>query len=218
MRFLCKKKCMKITVITDDSLKEELLAHGLKDSVDIEWANDINTISKNAGVYIDLLFDTDREKRKETLCQLPADLVIVNDVTETGENLPVNFIRINGWPTFLKRAITEASCNNEAIKEKAERTLSYFNKKIEWIQDVHGFVTPRVICMIINEAFFSLQDKVSSRDEIDIAMKLGTNYPYGPFEWSRLIGLHRIYSLLSVLSEKNTRYTPCDLLKKELTF
>jgi 3-hydroxybutyryl-CoA dehydrogenase len=46
-------------------------------------------------------------------------------------------------------------------------------------------------------------------------MKRGTNYPYGPFEWSRLIGLKNIYELLVTLSGENKRYTPAPLLEKE---
>ncbi len=69
--------------------------------------------------------------------------------------------------------------------------------------------------MIINEAYFALQDEVSSKDEIDTAMKLGTNYPHGPFEWSKKIGLKNIYGLLSKLVETNNRYEPAGLLKKE---
>jgi len=72
-----------------------------------------------------------------------------------------------------------------------------------------------VVSTIINEAYFSIEDEISSREEIDIAMKLGTNYPYGPFEWSKLIGLKKIYSLLERLSKENSRYIPSDLLKKE---
>ena len=197
---------MKIVVITDDNLKKELFAQGLNESAKIEWSHDIENISKNATACVDLLFDTDREKRKELLIKIAADTVIVNDVTGLTENLPANFIRINGWPTFLKRGITEASCNNEAVKEKAEKVFSFFNKKIEWVPDIHGFITPRVICTIINEAYFSLEDNVSSREEIDIAMRTGTNYPMGPFEWASRIGVGKVLQLLQKMNEENGRY------------
>jgi 3-hydroxybutyryl-CoA dehydrogenase len=208
---------MKIVVITNDILKEELLQQGFDEKADIEWMSDINAFTGNTNVFIDLLFDTDRNKRIGILKNLNAELIIVNDVIETTENLTKKFIRINGWPTFLKRSVTEASCNDESVKSKAEEVLNYFNKKIEWVPGTPGFITARVICSIINEAYFSLEDEVSSREEIDTAMKLGTNYPYGPFEWSRLIGIKNIYALLNCLSKKNKRYQPSDLLKKEAT-
>jgi 3-hydroxybutyryl-CoA dehydrogenase len=59
-----------------------------------------------------------------------------------------------------------------------------------------------------------LNEKVSTKEEIDVAMKLGTNYPYGPFEWSEKIGLKNIYELLFTLSRTSPRYEPAGLLKK----
>jgi 3-hydroxybutyryl-CoA dehydrogenase len=47
-----------------------------------------------------------------------------------------------------------------------------------------GFVFPRTIVQIINEAYFALDEKVASREDINRAMKFGVNYPKGPFEWS----------------------------------
>jgi 3-hydroxybutyryl-CoA dehydrogenase len=71
-----------------------------------------------------------------------------------------------------------------------------------------------VIASIINEAFFALQENVSTREDIDTAMKLGTNYPYGPFEWAERIGLMRIYGLLDALCRQHGRYLPAPLLKQ----
>jgi 3-hydroxybutyryl-CoA dehydrogenase len=82
------------------------------------------------------------------------------------------------------------------------------------VPDIPGFVTARVISAIINEAYFALEEKVSSREEIDIAMKTGTNYPYGPFEWADKIGLKNVYALLDVLSRDEAGYTPASLLKE----
>jgi 3-hydroxybutyryl-CoA dehydrogenase len=71
--------------------------------------------------------------------------------------------------------------------------------------------------MIVNEAFFALGESVSTMPQIDLAMKLGTNYPYGPFEWSNKIGLKNITGLLNELSKEEKRYQPAKLLLKEAT-
>jgi 3-hydroxybutyryl-CoA dehydrogenase len=68
--------------------------------------------------------------------------------------------------------------------------------------------------MIINEAYYALEENISTKDQIDVAMKLGTNYPYGPFEWSERIGVEKIYLLLKNLSANNKRYTIAAALKK----
>ena len=79
-------------------------------------------------------------------------------------------------------------------------------KKVEWVEDVPGMVSARVLAMIINEASMAEQEAVSDVSSIDIAMKLGTNYPYGPFEWGARIGMHKIETLLQKLSLTDVRY------------
>ena len=88
------------------------------------------------------------------------------------------------------------------------------NREVIFVKDEPGLVAARVISMIINEAFFALGENVSSKEEIDLAMKLGTNYPKGPFEWAEKIGMDNIYSLLKKLSEKEERYVPAPALEK----
>ena len=70
--------------------------------------------------------------------------------------------------------------------------------------------------MIINEAYFTVEDHVSTKAEIDTAMKLGTNYPYGPFEWAELIGTANILALLQKLNTTDSRYQPAVLLINEV--
>ncbi|HRG10176.1 MAG TPA: 3-hydroxyacyl-CoA dehydrogenase family protein, partial [Cyclobacteriaceae bacterium] len=60
-------------------------------------------------------------------------------------------------------------------------------------------MTPRVICMIINEAYFTVEEGTATREDVDLAMKLGTNYPLGPFEWTEKIGLQNIVNVLDTV-------------------
>lgn len=77
-----------------------------------------------------------------------------------------------------------------------------------------GFIFPRTIVQIINEAFFALEEEVASKDDIDRAMKFGVNYPKGPFEWAQGRELY-VRTLLSELLEKtgDKRYRASTLLK-----
>lgn len=142
--------------------------------------------------------------------------VFINSTIHTLKELelPGNFNRINGWPTFLKREIWEiATINEEAVKRVFEKLGWKYLK----VADEPGLISARIISMIINEAFFALGEDVSSKEEIDVAMKLGTNYPYGPFEWSSIIGLKKVYSLLEKLSTADGCYHPAPALKKEVS-
>lgn len=140
--------------------------------------------------------------------------VFINAVTRTLNELPPNCIRINAWNGFLKRGIIEIAAGKEN-KSIAYELMNVLNWKYVPVPDIPGMIAPRIISMIINEAYFALQDDVSTKEEIDIAMKLGTNYPYGPFEWSRKIGLDKVYHLLKKLSETDKRYLVADSLEKE---
>lgn len=206
---------MQIVVLGNAALQEELVQDTTDSAAEVVWIKDADQFSLflQADAFMDLLFDNTAE-RKSILKHLLPKPVIINSVIHTLKETGEAFVRINAWPAFLKGPVVEAACLQEAVKEDAERILKHFGKTIEWLPDVPGFVTPRVVSMIINEAHFALEEGVSTREEIDTAMKLGTAYPYGPFEWSEKIGLHNIVALLQSLSKTQTRYTPAPLLKK----
>ena len=207
-----------IVVLANENLKMELLAQGITENITAHWITESKELPyyKDADGCIDLLFQNDSERIK-LLQQLQPKPILINAVIPALNQLPVDFIRFNGWNSFLKRPVVEAAVIDEKMKLKAEEIFSLFNKKIEWVPDIPGFISARVIAMIINEAWFVLSEKVSTKEEIDIAMKLGTNYPYGPFEWGEKIGLKNVYELLFTLSKTNTRYEPAGLLKKYLS-
>ena len=123
-----------------------------------------------------------------------------------------NVYRINGWNGFINRDTWEIARTPD---ETASAVLTMINKKAVPVSDEPGFIAARIISMIINEAYFAKAENVSSEKEIDVAMKLGTNYPFGPFEWARLIGIKNIYELLTSLSKNDPRYIPSNLLEQE---
>ena len=71
--------------------------------------------------------------------------------------------------------------------------MQALGRQYQLVPDVPGMIAARTVSMIINEAYYTLEEEISSAEEIDIAMKLGTNYPYGPFEWARQIGIEKYY-------------------------
>lgn len=205
---------MNVLMLANDGQKEELLALRANDSIHFKWITEIDGETNDSfDACIDLLFDTN-PGRIEWLKNLNTSLIVINSVDIRLKDIQEDFIRINGWNTFLKRPLVEAAAYNAASKTKAEELFLKLGRKTEWVADITGFITPRVVASIINEAFFALEERVSTKEEIDVAMKMGTNYPYGPFEWSEKIGVRHIYSLLVALSEEQVRYQPSTLLKQ----
>jgi 3-hydroxybutyryl-CoA dehydrogenase len=123
----------------------------------------------------------------------------------------------NGFPTFLNRDVLEVSLWNPDDESVLKRICDELKTDFLLVDDRIGLVTPRVICMIINEAYYTVQDGTASRADVDMAMKLGTNYPYGPFEWCKRIGIKHVYELIEALYDdtQDERYKISPLLKKE---
>jgi 3-hydroxybutyryl-CoA dehydrogenase len=113
-----------------------------------------------------------------------------------------------GLPSFFNREVMEvySSSHKSKLKELSEKLGVTFME----VKDQVGFVTPRVVAMIINEAHEALRQGVASKEDIDLSMKLGTNYPFGPFEWCDRIGKDNVRNLLIALemSTGDVRYRP----------
>jgi 3-hydroxybutyryl-CoA dehydrogenase len=207
---------MKIAVLANNISKEEFLSKKIPSTVEIIMADSLSQflIIKNADIYFDLEFIKDDERIKQLSSFLPKPLFVnsvINTLTEIGQP----FIRINAWPTFLKRNICEMVAGEDQ-KIIAKEILDKLEWSFQFVPDVPGMISARIIAMIINEAYYTFEDDVSTKKEIDIAMKLGTNYPFGPFEWAEKIGLKNIYDLLSQLSKTDSRYTVSKSLEKEI--
>ncbi|MCM3315532.1 3-hydroxyacyl-CoA dehydrogenase [Rummeliibacillus stabekisii] len=97
------------------------------------------------------------------------------------------------------------------IREVAEK----MGKETVVINEFPGFVTSRISALVGNEAFYMLQEGLGTPEEIDKAIKLGLNYPMGPFELVDLVGLDVRLNNLKYLHEKlGEKYRPAPILEQ----
>lgn len=99
----------------------------------------------------------------------------------------------------------------QVIQHVAER----MGKETVVVNEFPGFVTSRISALIGNEAFYMLQEGVGTPEQIDKAIKLGLNFPMGPFELADLVGLDTRLNNLKYLHEKlGEKYRPAPLLEQ----
>jgi 3-hydroxybutyryl-CoA dehydrogenase len=151
-------------------------------------------------------------------CRIP---VFFNTIKSTLNGLAGTSMQtcfgFNGLPSFVDRATLEAALLNKQNQRELETICSQLGVSFEIVEDRPGMVTPRIVCMIINEAYRAVEEGTATPSDIDIAMKLGTNYPLGPIEWSKKIGLKNVVEVLESVYKisGDERYRICDLLIAE---
>jgi 3-hydroxybutyryl-CoA dehydrogenase len=205
---------MNIAIRSSETQKLELIQKGFGEGINVFWIESNQPMQHaDADAFLDLVFDDAHLSNNGFIDDKPVFVHAVNFLCSE-INKP-NYIRLNAWHGFLNRPTIELACNNAAFKKKAEAIFEALQWKYVWVNDDYGFIAARIISMIVNEAYYALEDNVSTKEQIDIAMKLGTNYPFGPFEWSEKIGLKNIFGLLQQLKKQDKRYAISTLLGQE---
>ena len=164
-------------------------------------------------IVLDLDFVND-SGRCEQLAKLQPALIMVNAVVPTLQEIGRSFVRINGWPGFRGRKMHELVTPDEATAQRIKQLYEKLGYTYRLVPDTPGMIAPRIVAGVINEAWHTWEEQVSTKEEIDTAMKLGTNYPFGPFEWGERIGLDQIAGLLWSLSRTDPRYLPAGALQQ----
>jgi 3-hydroxybutyryl-CoA dehydrogenase len=122
----------------------------------------------------------------------------------------------NPVPVMALVEVIRGLQTSDATHVKALDFIKAIDKTPITVLNRPGFAVNRILCPMINEAIFALQEGIATADEIDIGMKLGCNHPIGPLALADLVGLDTLLAVINVFYEgfNDPKYRPPALLKE----
>ena len=201
---------MKITVVAEKDRWDECKNKFGEQPHDIKFVTCAGEVMGNPELIV-YLGDDEVIREEILLLQEHKCPILCGSLIWNPSKIDCIIIRFNGWPGFLSSEILEAATEDEH-KQVAGQIFEELGWKFRWVPNVIGLVSARIIAAIVNEAYYALGEEVGGKTEINTAMRLGTNYPKGPFEFAEQIGIKNIFVLLSKLSEIDIRYIPAPQL------
>ena len=115
----------------------------------------------------------------------------------------------------LVEIIRGLATSDETYQAIKDESLALNKVPVE-VRDVPGFISNRVLQVMINEAIYSLYEGVASVEDIDTVLKLGMNHPMGPLQLADFIGLDTVLAIMETMYEgyADCKYRPCPLLRQ----
>jgi len=187
-----------------------------KDAADCDLV--VEAIVENMGIKAKVFSDLDQICKPSCILASNTSSLPITEIaahTKRPENV-IGMHFMNPVPVMklveIIRGLATSGETYEAIKAES---LALGKTPVE-VRDVPGFISNRVLQVMINEAIYCLYEGVASPEDIDTVMKLGMNHPMGPLQLADFIGLDTVLAIMETLYDgyADCKYRPCPLLRQ----
>ena len=178
----------------------------------------IEAATENEALKIKILKDLDAALKPETIIATNTSSISITQLAAATQR-PDRFVGMHFFNPVPMMALVElirGLATSDATIAAAQALAKALGKTPITVKNSPGFVVNRILCPMINEAIFCLQEGLATAEDIDAGMKLGTNQPIGPLALADMIGLDIMIAVMNVFYEgfNDPKYRPAPLLKE----
>src|ERR1700754_715096 len=178
----------------------------------------IEAATENEELKVKILKDLCASLRPQALVATNTSSISITRLAASTDR-PDRFIGMhffNPVPLMALLELIRGLQTSDDTHAKAEAFAKRVGKVAITAKNSPGFAVNHILCPMINEAIFALQEGIATAEDLDAGMKLGCNHPIGPLALADMIGLDTMLSVMEVFYEgfNDPKYRPAPLLKE----